>query len=201
MRKTHIFADFRTSFQFSQCCSMFATFAIFAISVSQCFRQVSQIVFRKFRKYEFRKVSQIQVSQFYVCFARFARFLTQILFSSAESSSLRDAHGISTGKTSLCPAGDTGTILFGVAPQLWRGAPRRARRSLRGRPCPRHPQPPPPQAAATSPTSRRPVPPSASFAAPRNRAEREALADPVLSVIRRRALATVADCGISMWLP
>ena len=24
---------------------------------------------------------------------------------------------------------------------------------------------------------------------------------PVLSVIRRRALATVADCGISMWLP
>ena len=40
------------------------------------FRQVSQIMFRKFRnlKYEFRKVSQILVSQFYVCFARFARF-------------------------------------------------------------------------------------------------------------------------------
>ena len=146
------------------------------------FRQVSQIVFRKFRKCEFRKVSQMRVSQFYVCFARFARFLTQILFSSAESSSLRDAHGISTGKTSLCPAGDTGTIPFGVAramahPQLWRGAPRRARRSLRGRPCPRLPQPPPPQAAAASPTSRRPVPPSASFAAPRNRAERETLAE------------------------
>ena len=39
------------------------------------FRQVSQIVFRKFRKYEFRKVSQMLISQFYVCFARFARFL------------------------------------------------------------------------------------------------------------------------------
>ena len=134
------------------------------------FRQVSQIVFRKFRKCEFRKVSQMRVSQFYVCFARFARFLTQILFSSAESSSLRDAHGISTGKTSLCPAGDTGTIPFGVAPQLWRGAPRRARRSLRGRPCPRHPQPPPPQQAAALCLP-------ASFAAPRTRAEREALAE------------------------
>ena len=33
------------------------------------FRIVSQIVFRKFRKYEFCKVSQIQVSQFYVCLA------------------------------------------------------------------------------------------------------------------------------------
>ena len=33
-------------------------------------------------------------------------------------------------------------------PQLWRGAPRRARRSLRGRPCPRHPPPPPPRQAA-----------------------------------------------------
>ena len=33
-----------------------------------------------------------------------------------------------------------------------------------------------PSAAAASPTSRRPVPPSASLAAPRNRAEREALA-------------------------
>ena len=97
-------------------------------------------MFRKFRKCEFRKVSQMRVSQFYVCFARFARFLTQILFSSAESSSLRDAHGISTGKTSLYPAGDTGTIPFGGT-------------------------------------------------------------TPVLSVIRRRALATVADCGISMWLP
>ena len=32
-----------------------------------------------------------------------------------------------------------------------------------------------PSAAAASPTSRRPVPPSASLAAPRNRAEREAL--------------------------
>ena len=37
-----------------------------------------------------------------------------------------------------------------------------------------------------------------------NPAEHEALAEfttPVLSVIRRRALATVADCGISMCLP
>ena len=140
------------------------------------FRQVSQIVFRKFRKYEFRKVSQIQVSQFYVCFARFARFLTQILFSSAESSSLRDAHGISTGKTSLCPAGDTGTIPFGVARAMpppstpaRRAAPRS---SLASRPAV-----PSPSAAAASPTSRRPVPPSASLAAPRNRAEREALAE------------------------
>ena len=34
----------------------------------------------------------------------------QILFSTAESSSLCDPHGISTGKTSLFPAGDLGTI-------------------------------------------------------------------------------------------
>ena len=37
LRKTHIFADFRTSFQFSQCYSIFAAFAIFAIGVSLCF--------------------------------------------------------------------------------------------------------------------------------------------------------------------
>ena len=47
------------------------------------------------------KVSQMLFLQFYVCFARFARFLTQILFSTAESSSLRDPHGISTEKTSV----------------------------------------------------------------------------------------------------
>ena len=58
-------------------------------------------------------------------------------------------------------------------PQILLGAPRRARRSLCGSP----------SAAAASPTSRSPVPPSA---APRNRAEREALPEryyPVLSVI------------------
>ena len=36
---------------------------------------------------------------------------------------------------------------------------------------------PSPSATASSPTSRRPVPPSASLAAPRNRTEREALAE------------------------
>ena len=38
------------------------------------FHIVSQIMLRKFRKYEFRKVSQIQVSQFYVCLGRFRKF-------------------------------------------------------------------------------------------------------------------------------
>ena len=155
-------------------------------------------MFRKFRKYEFRKVSQILVSQFYACFARFARFLTHILFSTAESSSLRDPHGISTGKTSLCPAGDKGTIpLESPAlcphPQLLRGAPRRACRLLCGRPCPRRP----PQAAALclpAPPSRRPV-------TVRSVRHCQKGTTQVLSVIRRRALATVADCGISMWLP
>ena len=125
-------------------------------------------MFRKFRKYEFRKVSQILVSQFYACFARFARFLTHILFSTAESSSLRDPHGISTGKTSLCPAGDKGTIpLESPAlcphPHPARGAAQRSSLALR------------PAVPSPSATSRRPVPPSASLAAPRNRAEREAL--------------------------
>ena len=46
------------------------------------------------------------------------QFLTQLLLSTAESSSLRDPHGISTGKTSLFPAGDTGTIPF-ESPALW----------------------------------------------------------------------------------
>ena len=56
----------------SQC---YSNFANFAISVSQCFAisvsQVSQIIFCKFHKDQLSKVSQIQVSQFYVCFARF----------------------------------------------------------------------------------------------------------------------------------
>ena len=60
---------------------------------------------------------------------------------------------ISTGKISLFPAGDTGTISFEspalcLHPQLRRGAQRRSRRSLCGRPCPRCPQLPPPQQAA-----------------------------------------------------
>ena len=85
---------------------------------------------------------------------------------------------------------------------LRRGAPRSARLSLRGQSCPRRPPPPPPQKAAAMCL---PAPPSR---APRNSAEREALAEryyhrstTVLSVIRRRALSTVADRGISMWLP
>ena len=40
------------------------------------------------------------------------QFLTHILFSTAKSSSLCDPNGISTGKTSLFPAGDTGTIPY-----------------------------------------------------------------------------------------
>ena len=153
-------------------------------------------MFRKFRKHEFHKVSQILVSQVYACFARFARFLTHILFSTAESSSLRDPHGISTGKTSLCQAGDKETIQLespALCPhsQLLRGAQRRARCSLRGRPCPRSPPPQPPQDAAAQCLKA---------------TEREALAEryyPVLSVsvTRRRALVTVAYCGISMCLP
>ena len=57
-----------------------------------------------------------------------------------------------------------------------------------------------------SKTCRRPVPPSASLAALRNRTERKAVrhwqkGTQVLSVTRSRALATVASCGISICLP
>ena len=145
----------------------------------------------------------MQVSQFYVCFARFARFLTHIFFSTAESSSLRDPHGISTGKISLCLAGDKGTVpLESPAlcphPQHRRGALHSARLSLRCRPCPRHPLPQPPQQAAAlclpAPPSLRPVTVQSLRCCQKGTTL-------VLSVIRRRALATVADCGISMWLP
>ena len=43
--------------------------------------------------------------------------------------------------------------------------------------------PSPSAGAAASPTSRRPVPPSASLAAPRNRLEREALAEGTIPVL------------------
>ena len=76
----------------------------------------------------------------------------------------------------LFPAGDTGTFPFQSPalyhPQLRRGAPRHARRSGASRQAV-----PSPSAAAASPTSRHPVPPSASLAVPRNCAEREALAE------------------------
>ena len=150
----------------------FCNFRNFRNQYFAVFRQVSQIMLRKFRKYEFRKVSQMLFSQFYFCFARFARFLAQILLSAAESSTLRDPHGISTGKTSLCLAGDKGSIPFGVAHAMpppstlaRRAAQRSSLASL--------PAVPSPSAAAASPTSHRRVPPSASLAAPRNRAERE----------------------------
>ena len=54
----------------------FRNFHIFRNFRNQCFalfRQVSQIMFRKFSKYLFRKVLQIEVSRFYVCFARFRK--------------------------------------------------------------------------------------------------------------------------------
>ena len=69
-----------------------------------------------------------------------------------------------------------GTIPFGVARAMpppstpaRRAAPRSSLVSLRAVPSP--------SAASSSPTSCRPVPPSASLAAPRNLAEREALAE------------------------
>ena len=75
----------------------FRNFRNFCNKCLAVFHQFLQIVFRKFRKYEIRKVSQIQACSFtvnfYVCFARFAMFLTQILSSTAEFSSLRDLHG------------------------------------------------------------------------------------------------------------
>ena len=64
LQKTHIFADFRTSFQFSQCYSIFATFAIFAIGVSlcfakfrkSCFASFASTSFAMFRNYKFRSL-------------------------------------------------------------------------------------------------------------------------------------------------
>ena len=47
-----------------------------------------------------------------VCELRYQQFLIQNLFNTAESSSLRDPHGLSTGRLSLFPAVDTGTIPF-----------------------------------------------------------------------------------------
>ena len=63
------------------------------------FRQVSQIVFRKFCKYELRKVSQIRVSQFYVCFARFAGLLqkTHIFEAFRTSSQFSQCNSIFRG--------------------------------------------------------------------------------------------------------
>ena len=126
------------------------------IRVSQGFANTSFAVLRLFRK---------------IC-----KVFDSNSFSTAESSSLCDPQGIGTGKTSLCQAGDMGTIPFGVASampppstQARRAAPRS---SLASRPAV-----PSPSTAATSPTSSRPVPPSASLAALRNCGVREALAE------------------------
>ena len=89
LRKTHIFADFRTSFQFSQCCSMFATYAIFAIGVSQCFAKFrkssfasfASTSFARFRKYQFRRFTFVsQDSQVY-CEKHIFSLLFAILLS------------------------------------------------------------------------------------------------------------------------
>ena len=52
----------------------FRNFRKFRNKCFAVFRHVSQIMFRKFRKYEFRNVSQILLLQLYICFASFARF-------------------------------------------------------------------------------------------------------------------------------
>ena len=151
------------------------------------------------------QVSQIRVLQgfantkFYICFGRFARFLTQILFSTADFSSLCDPRRISTGKTSLC----VWRVIWEQSPlelpalcphpQLRRGVQRRARRSFRCGQCPRHPPPPPPQQAAALCL---PVPPLQRPVTLRSVRHWQKGTTPALSVIRSRALATVADCGI-----
>ena len=102
----------------------------------------------------------------------------------------------------LFPAGDTGTFPFQSPalyhPQLRRGAPRHARRSGASRQAV-----PSPSAAAASPTSRHPVPPRPVTVLSVRHWQKGTT--PVLSVTRRSALVTslvtVADCGISMWLP
>ena len=144
-------------------------------------------------------------SQFYVCFARFTRFLTQILFSTAESSSLHAPHRISTGKTSLCLAGDMGTIPFGVARAMptpstpaRRAAQRSSFASLQAVPSPSATAASQ-QAAALcllEPPSLRPV--TVTVRSVRFLQEGTT---PLLSVIRRRALATVATCASQYGCP
>ena len=72
-----IFTDFDYSLAVQLNFHNFSNFSNFRNQCFAVFRQVSQIVFRKFRKHEFRKVLQILVllqSQIYVCFARLAKF-------------------------------------------------------------------------------------------------------------------------------
>ena len=109
------------------------------------------------------------------------------------------------GRLSLFRAGDIGTIPFESQslpalcphPQVRRGAPRRARHSLGGLPtlAVRHSSllnMQPTQCLQAAP-SRRPV---------TGRSVRHwKKGTPVLSVMRCRALVTVADCSISMYLP
>ena len=113
-------------------------------------------------------------------------------FSAAGSSSLRVLHGVGAGKTFTVSCWWYGNNPF------WVTAAARALASLPAIPSPS-------ATAASSPTCHHPVPPSVSLAAPRNQTEREAvkLAEryPSAVVIKHRALATVANCGVSMCLP
>ena len=75
------FANFRKSCFASFVNTSFARFRkyefhsfTFVSQDLQGFAKTSLVVFASIRKYKFRKISQIWVSQFYVCFARFARF-------------------------------------------------------------------------------------------------------------------------------
>ena len=57
-----------------QCYSIFSTFAIFATSVSQCFAKFRKMCFASFANTSFARFRKYFFSQFYACFARFARF-------------------------------------------------------------------------------------------------------------------------------
>ena len=185
----------------SQCNSTFAIFAIFAISVSQCFA--------KFRKSCFASFANASFARFRKCLFRSFTFVSQdsqgfwlkfffllqnpVLYVMHMESVLGRPHCVRRvireqsplESPALCPH-----------PQVRRGALRRARRSLRGRPCPRHPPPPPPQQAAALCL---PAPPSLRPITVLSVRHWQKGITPVLSVIRRRALAMVADCGISTW--
>ena len=69
-----MFSDLDESFSVQLNFCIFQVLAIFAIMISvwHCFAKFhkSSCFFCKFGKYEFCKVSQIQVSQFYICLAR-----------------------------------------------------------------------------------------------------------------------------------
>ena len=114
---------------------------------------------------------------------------SQILFSTAESNSLRDPHEVSTGKTFTVSSGWYGNNPFWVtvaaastmppsSTLTRRSAPRSSLALLLAIPLL--------SAAAASPTCSCPMPASTSHPVPHNRTEREALAEryyQVLSVI------------------